>query len=108
MNGLSAETYAAITHTTNALVPLLKSLVSDRGLNFVLLGNISSDYLEQRFGWYRQLCGANYFNSVPQFLQAEKNIRLRNLVKVGFNIDDIKEIMQCQSKEKDAKLENWN
>ena len=26
-------------------------------------------------------------------------------MKVEFNIDDIKEIMQCQSKEKDAKLE---
>ena len=65
MNGPSA-----ITHTTNALVPLLKSFLSDRGLNYVLLGNISSDYLEKRFGWYRQLCGANYFNSVPQFLQA--------------------------------------
>ena len=75
MSGLSAETYAASTHTTNVLVPLLKSLLSDRGLNYVFLGNISSDYLEQRFGWYRQLCGANYFNSVSQFLKAEKKTK---------------------------------
>ena len=27
---------------------------------YVLLGLIQSDYLEGRFGWYRQLSGVNY------------------------------------------------
>ena len=82
MKGPSAETYAAITHTTNALVPLLKSFLSDRGLNYVLLGNIS-DYLEQRFGWYRQLCGANYFNSVPQFCSGLKKYSTKKSCESG-------------------------
>ena len=59
-------------------------------LDFILLGNICSDYLEGRFGWYRQLCGANYYNSVTQFLQAEKTIRLRSLVNMGFDMTQIK------------------
>ena len=58
----------------------------------MLLGCIQSDYLEGRFGWYRQLCGANYFNSVLQFLQAEKSIRIRSLVKMGYLISEIKDI----------------
>ena len=59
-------------------------------LDFILLGNICSDYLEGRFGWYRQLCGANYYNSVTQFLQAEKTIRLKSLVNMGFDMTQIK------------------
>ena len=59
-------------------------------LDFILLGNISSDYLEGRFGWYRQLCSANYYNSVTQFLQAEKTICLRSLVNMGFDMTQIK------------------
>ena len=61
-------------------------------LNFILLGNISSDFLEGRFGWWRQLCGGNYYNSVMQFLQAEKTVCLRSLVSMGYNMNEIKSI----------------
>ena len=67
-------------------------MLDAKKLDCILLGSIQSDYLECRFGWYRQLCGANYFNSVLQFLQAEKKIRLRSLVKLGFNMSSIKDI----------------
>ena len=50
---------------------------------------------ENRFGWSRQLNGGNYFNSVLQFLQSEKTIRIRSLVKMGFTISDVKEIFDC-------------
>ena len=53
--------------------------------------------MEGRFGWWRQLCGGNYYNSVTQFLQAEKTIRLRSLVSTGY---DMKEIHQIFSESK--------
>ena len=71
---------------------LVDYLLDIKELDYVLLGFILSDYLEPRFGWYRQLCGANYFNSVLQLLQAEKSIRIRSLLDMNFNIDSIKEI----------------
>jgi len=45
-------------------------------------------------GWWRQLCGANYYNAVVQFLQAEKKIRLRSLVSMGYDIKEIKLIFE--------------
>ena len=54
--------------------------------------NIQQDALEYRFGWYRQLGGGNYHNSVLQFLQAEKTVRIRSLGQMGFKLSEFKEI----------------
>ena len=61
-------------------------------------------------GGYRQLCGRNYFNSDLQFLQAEKNIRIRSLVKMGFLISEIKDIFKdwWDAKEHDIELMIWS
>ena len=46
------------------------------------MGQFQSDAIEKRFGWYRQLSGANYYLvSVRQVLEDEKSIRIRFLVK---------------------------
>jgi len=79
--GLSRETFLAACHTCQALSDLSDYLLQ-HGFEYVLLGKVNSDPLERRFGWYRQLASANYFISVRQFLEAEKKIRLRNLVKI--------------------------
>ena len=50
-------------------------------LEYVLTGKIQSDFLEMRFGRYRQLNGVNYFATERQFLQAEKAIRVKSLIK---------------------------
>ena len=47
----------------------------------MLLGKFQSDVLESRFGWYRQMCGGNYFISVQQVLQNEQKIKAISLVK---------------------------
>ena len=39
----------------------------------ILLCLIQSAAIEHRFGWYRQLSGGNYFNSILQFIQAEND-----------------------------------
>ena len=68
-NGLSKQTFATSTQTTRALPGLLEYLLKEKGLEYVLFRNIQSDFIESRFGWYRHLCGGNYFNSVLQFIQ---------------------------------------
>ena len=81
---------------------LVKYLLEDPHIDHILLGLISSDYLESRFGWFRQLCGADYFNAVLQFLQAEKKIRLRCLVKDGFDFSQIEEIFRPADSETES------
>ena len=93
MKGLSKQTFECAIRSCAAIIALVPYLF-DRYpfLQYVLLGYICSDFLEGRFGWWRQLCGGNYYNAVVQFLQAEKTIRLRCLVEMGYNMAEIKQI----------------
>ena len=78
-----------------------RSDLEEKGFEYVLLGLINSDYIERRFGWYRQLGGANYYLSVRQFLESEKKIRLQTLIKFGnCSFKEAAEILQtAQSSE---------
>ncbi len=78
---LTEETFLATIQTTYATVEAASSLLGRKEFSYVLLGHLQSDPLEKRFGWYRQLAGANYFVSLRQILEAEKSIRLKSLVK---------------------------
>jgi hypothetical protein len=78
---LSRETFTCAIQTGTALPDLAAYLLEVKEFRYVLLGKINSDAIEHRFGHYRQLAGANYFLSVRQFLEAEKAIRLKSLVK---------------------------
>ena len=78
---LTPHTMLAIQQTTRALADVASDLLENHNFEFVLLGLLQSDPIEKRFGWYRQLSGANFFVSVKQILEAEKSIRLRSLVK---------------------------
>ncbi len=79
MKGLTSETFLAMIQTTRGLVKASAHLIEDKGYSY--LGKFQSDPLERRFGWYRQLCGANYFISVRQIVEAEKSIRVKSLLK---------------------------
>lgn len=92
---LSKETMTSAIQTTCSMPELAKYLLDKKELDFVLLGQISSDPIERRFGQYRQLAGANYFLSVRQFLEAEKKIRLNSLVRFSnLLMGEIKDIYQ--------------
>ena len=80
-SSLSLETFTCAIQTAKSMPELVIFLLREKGLKYVLLGKINSDAIERRFGQYRQLAGANYFLSVRQFLEAEKSIRLKSLVK---------------------------
>ena len=90
--GLSTQTFKAAILTTQMLIDLCNYLLDVKGLDYILLGHTSSDYLESRFGWYRQSSGANYYISVLQILQSEKSIRIKSLIESGFQMSDLKNI----------------
>ena len=70
------------------------------------IGKILSDPIEKRFGWYRQLGGANYYLAVTQFLQSEKKIRLRCLISIGdLSFKDACEILKSSRSAVDIKAE---
>ena len=49
----------------------------------------------RRFGCYRKLNGANYYASVRQFIEAEKSVRLKRLIKYSnLDLQDLKGIFK--------------
>ena len=103
--GLSKQTFSTAKQTTNMLQGLINYLLDEKKFSYVLLRHIQSDAIESRFGWYRQLSGGNYFNSVLQFIQAEKTIRIRSLVQMGFNFSEVKEIFDSSVTERQNEIE---
>merc|ERR1719468_270308 len=70
---------------------------------------ISSDPIERRFGWYRQLSGANYYLSVRQFLESEKKIRIQTLIKFGdLSFTDACEVLKSAQRVEDIEKEAKN
>ena len=80
--GLSQQTFTAVIQSFSALIDLSTYLLERHAFSYVLLGKFQSDPLEGRFGYYRQLSGGNFFISCRQLLQAEKKIRLLNVMQV--------------------------
>ena len=87
---LSKETFLALRHTCRALSDCASFLLDRRGFQYVLLGHLQSDAIESRFGWLRQLAGANYYISMRQVMEGEKKIRALSLVKFShFSLPDL-------------------
>ena len=93
-SGLSNETFKTFRQNSASIPLLAEYLIFEMGLEFILTGKIQSDFLEKRFGRYRQLSGADYFITERQFLEAEKSIRVKSLIKFsGYSIKDVQNIM---------------
>lgn len=106
LKGLSKPTFECAIRSCKAILSLVPYLFERYpNLDFILLGNICSDFLEGRFGWWRQLCGGNYYNSVIQFLQAEKTIRIRSPVSMGYDMKEIHRIFNESKKNKTMQQE---
>lgn len=50
--------------------------------DYVLLGKFQTDCLEERFGKYRQLAGAQYHISIRQVYESERKLRLQNILEL--------------------------
>jgi len=69
--GLTRETFLALRHTSRALADCVSYMLDHLAFNYVLLGHLQSDAIESRFGWLRQLSGANYFPSTRQVFEGD-------------------------------------
>ena len=79
----------------------------ERNFDYVLLRHAQSDCIERRFGWYRQLNGANYYASVRQFVEAEKTIRLKSLIKFNnFSMTEIKKVFSETNSTKQKEIDS--
>ena len=93
--GLSRETFLALRHTCLSLADCASYLLDRLGFSFVLLRHLQSDAIESRFGWLRQLSGANYYISMRQVLESDRKIRVMSLLKFSkFSLDEIDEAVQ--------------
>ena len=79
--GLTRETFLALRHTCLALADCASHLLDHHGFSYILLGQLQSDAIESRFGWFRQLSGANYYISMRQVLESDTKIRALSLLK---------------------------
>ena len=73
--GLTHETFLALRHTSRALADCASYMLDRLAFNYVLLGHLQSDAIESRFGWLRQLSGANHFLSTRQVFEGDRKIR---------------------------------
>ena len=97
---LSTELYFCLSHTLRGLIDLCRHILETTEISYILLGKINSDPLERRFGVYRQLNGANFFVSVKQFMETEKKLRLRSLIRMNKMVPkELKEMTNKEQKE---------
>lgn len=95
---MTRETFLALRHTCLALADCAAFLLDRLGFNFVLLGRLQSDPIESRFGWLRQLSGANYYVSMRQVLEGDRKIRALSLLKFSeFSLSEIDEAIQSDA-----------
>lgn len=79
-DGLTKETYTALTHSAQALLSLTKYCIETLHFSYVLPGKIQTDSLEARFGDYRTLAGSQYLISIRQIFEVENKLRLQSIL----------------------------
>ena len=60
---------------------------SDRGIQVRTNTQFQSDPLGKRYGQYRQISGRKFLVSVKDVIRSENILKIKSLVKEGFNID---------------------
>ena len=79
--GLTDQTFLACIQTISAVPELAQYLDEKFDFCYILTGKFTSDPIEARFGWYRQVNAGNFFMSLKQLLEAEKKIRWLSLLQ---------------------------
>lgn len=79
---LTRETHSALRLTTDTLVKVTRYCLEEMHFDYVLLGKFQTDCLEERFGKYRQLSGAQYHISIRQVYESERKLRLQNILEL--------------------------
>lgn len=79
---MTRETHTALRLTCYSLVELSRYCLEELKFKCVLLGKFQTYALEDRFGRYRQLAGAQYHVPVRQIFESEKKLRLQKLLTI--------------------------
>ena len=74
---LTVDTSEALHLTLIGLIDMVKILLVNKKIAYVLLGEFQSDWLEGEFGIMRQMSGGNYYISYEQILSSVKLRRLK-------------------------------
>lgn len=104
---ITKDTCMAVFYTSRGLVSLTRYLLDKHSdvLEYVLLGKIQSDRIENHFGHLRKLAGGNYWASVRQFMENEAVIRTKSLIWwSGYNTAEVASMMAPSRQER--KLED--
>jgi hypothetical protein len=72
----------ALKHTVKTFVVLIKYLLNDLHLSYVLTGKFQTDCLEARFGMYRRMSGTNYHVFVSQLYESEKKLKVLGMLNL--------------------------
>lgn len=83
---LSAQTSSAFSRTLRCHAALIEDLLSE-DFDFVMTARFQSDPLERRYGQYRQMSGGRFLVSAKDIKNSEKILKINNLLKEGFDID---------------------
>ncbi|KAH6946847.1 hypothetical protein HPB50_015636 [Hyalomma asiaticum] len=85
---LTKETHLAFGHTSHALHEISVYCLDELKFRYVLLEKFQTDSLEDRFGKYRQLSGAQYHILIRQIYESENKLRLQKVLDLP-NLDVI-------------------
>ncbi|XP_077544212.1 uncharacterized protein LOC144156208 [Haemaphysalis longicornis] len=100
---LTKETHAALHQTTPRLIEIARYCLDELKLTYVLFGKIQTDCLEDRFGKYRQLAGAQYPVSIRQVYEFENKLRLQSTLPTVANTESVSDKNeQCQYLDSEA------
>ena len=87
--GLSRETFSAFILSLESINCMAYHLIQNCGFSYVLTGNVNSDFIERRFGQYRQMSGGNYYISTKNAFDRERKVKILSLLEdPGFNIKE--------------------
>ena len=95
---LTDDTFFTLIHTSRALADLAEYLLREKKFKYVTLRKAQSDRLEGRFGTDRQTGGGNYFTGARIFLEAEKTIRIKCLIKYcNMSMLEVREVFKASN-----------
>lgn len=76
------ETVSALKQTSYGMIEICRYCTQELNMSYILPGKMQTDPLEERFGKYRQVAGAQYHISIRQLLECEKKLRLQSSLKL--------------------------
>ena len=96
---LTAQTNDALVRTMKCHAALIEETLQS-GPEYFLTARLQSDPFERRYGQHRQMNGGSFLVSLKEVLCSEKILKMKSLLKEGYNIDDAKTEEQPDTEKK--------